>query len=313
MKNTLLSIQNLQTHFFLDEGIVRAVNGVNLEIPLGETISIVGESGCGKSVTAFSVLQLIASPGRIVSGKIVFHRSNSDDVVLTDLTEGGERIRAIRGSEIAMIFQEPMTSLSPVHTVGNQVMEALTLHTNLGKTEARLQVIDMMQRVGIPNPVERFNQYPHQMSGGLRQRMIIAMALICQPKLLIADEPTTALDVTIQAQILQLMRDLQTEFEMSILLITHDLGVVAEMADQVAVMYLGRIVEQAEMTNLFTNPQHPYTKGLLACRPPLEHRLTHLPIVADFMQKDDKGNVKENNISIRYRCSRFSITYRVCS
>jgi len=267
MKNTLLSIQNLQTHFFLDEGTVRAVNGVNLEIPLGETMSIVGESGCGKSVTAFSVLQLIASPGRIVSGKIVFHRSNSDDVVLTDLTEGGERIRAIRGSEIAMIFQEPMTSLSPVHTVGNQVMEALTLHTNLGKTEARLQVIDMMQRVGIPNPVERFNQYPHQMSGGLRQRTIIAMALVCQPKLLIADEPTTALDVTIQAQILQLMRDLQTEFEMSILLITHDLGVVAEMADQVAVMYMGRIVEQAEMTNLFTNPQHPYTQALLESIP----------------------------------------------
>ena len=267
MKNTLLSIQNLQTHFFLDEGIVRAVNGVNLEIPLGETISIVGESGCGKSVTAFSVLQLIASPGRIVSGKIVFHRSNSDDVVLTDLTEGGERIRAIRGSEIAMIFQEPMTSLSPVHTVGNQIMEALTLHMNLGKAEARSQVIDMMQRVGIPNPVERFNQYPHQMSGGLRQRMIIAMALICQPKLLIADEPTTALDVTIQAQILQLMRDLQAEFEMSILLITHDLGVVAEMADQVAVMYMGRIVEQAEMTDLFTNPQHPYTQALLESVP----------------------------------------------
>ena len=267
MKNTLLSIQNLQTHFFLDEGIVRAVNGVNLEIPLGETISIVGESGCGKSVTAFSVLQLIASPGRIVSGEIVLHRSNSDYVVLTDLKEEGKRIRAIRGSEIAMIFQEPMTSLSPVHTVGNQVMGALTLHTNLGKTEARLQVIDMMQRVGIPNPVERFNQNPHQMSGGLRQRMIIAMALICQPKLLIADEPTTALDVTIQAQILQLMRDLQTEFEMSILLITHDLGVVAEMADQVAVMYLGRIVEQAEMTNLFTNPLHPYTQALLESIP----------------------------------------------
>ena len=263
MKNMLLSIQNLQTYFFLDEGTVRAVNGINLEIPIGETVSIVGESGCGKSVTAFSVLRLIASPGRIVSGEIVFHRSNSDDVVLTNLNEEGKRIRTIRGSEIAMIFQEPMTSLSPVHTVGNQIMEAITLHMNLGKAEARLQVIDMMHRVGIPNPVECFNQYPHQMSGGLRQRSTIAMALVCRPKLLIADEPTTALDVTIQAQILQLMRDLQAEFEMSILLITHDLGVVAEMADQVAVMYMGRIVEQARITELFTNPQHPYTKALL--------------------------------------------------
>ena len=267
MKNILLSIQNLQTHFFLDEGVVRAVNGVNLEIPLGETMSIVGESGCGKSVTAFSILQLIASPGRIVSGEIVFHRSNSDNVVLTNHKEKDKRIRAIRGSEISMIFQEPMSSLSPVHTVGNQIMESLILHTNLGKAEARLQVIDMMQRVGIPNPVERFNQYPHQMSGGLRQRAIIAMALICRPKLLIADEPTTALDVTIQAQILQLMRDLQTEFEMSILLITHDLGVVAEMANQVAVMYMGKIVEQAEINELLTNPQHPYTQALLESVP----------------------------------------------
>ena len=267
MKNILLSIQNLQTHFFLDEGVVRAVNGVNLEIPLGETMSIVGESGCGKSVTAFSILQLIASPGRIVSGEIVFHRPNSDNVVLTNHKERDKRIRAIRGSEIAMIFQEPMSSLSPVHTVGNQIMESLILHTNLGKTEARLQVIDMMQRVGIPNPVQRFNQYPHQMSGGLRQRAIIAMALICRPKLLIADEPTTALDVTIQAQILQLMRDLQTEFEMSILLITHDLGVVAEMANQVAVMYMGKIVEQAEINELLTNPQHPYTQALLESVP----------------------------------------------
>ena len=267
MKNILLSIQNLQTHFFLDEGVVRAVNGVNLEIPLGETMSIVGESGCGKSVTAFSILQLIASPGRIVSGEIVFHRSNSDNVVLTNHKERDKRIRAIRGSEISMIFQEPMSSLSPVHTVGNQIMESLILHTNLGKAEARLQVIDMMQRVGIPNPVERFNQYPHQMSGGLRQRAIIAMALICRPKLLIADEPTTALDVTIQAQILQLMRDLQTEFEMSILLITHDLGVVAEMANQVAVMYMGKIVEQAEINELLTNPQHPYTQALLESVP----------------------------------------------
>ena len=263
----LLSIHGLKTHFFLDEGTVQAVNGVNLQIPQGQTLAIVGESGSGKSVTAFSILQLIAPPGRIVSGDITLHRGNEDDLVLTDLPTEGKEIRSIRGKDVAMIFQEPMTSLSPVHTVGNQIMEAIRLHLDVGKDDAKQQVADMMGRVGIPNPTERFHQYPHQMSGGLRQRAVIAMALACRPKLLIADEPTTALDVTIQAQILQLMRNLQAEFSMSILLITHDLGVVAEMADQVAVMYLGRVVEQASAFDLFHYPQHPYTRALLSSVP----------------------------------------------
>ena len=261
MSKPLLTINNLQTHFFLDEGIVQAVNGVYLEIPSGQTLAIVGESGSGKSVTAFSILQLISPPGRIVGGDIIWH--NRNDLVLTNLPSEGKTMRSIRGHEIAMIFQEPMTSLSPVHTVGNQIMEAVRLHMKTNKNSAKKKVIDIMGRVGIPNPTERFNQYPHQMSGGLRQRAVIAMALSCQPKLLIADEPTTALDVTIQAQILQLMRDLQKDLSMSILLITHDLGVVAEMADFVAVMYSGRIVEQAKVSDIFQYPQHPYTKALL--------------------------------------------------
>jgi peptide/nickel transport system ATP-binding protein len=262
----LLTISNLHTHFFLDEGTVRAVNGVNLQIPRSKTVAIVGESGCGKSVTAFSILRLVSSPGQIVSGEIVLHRETGD-VVLTALLEDGREIRSIRGKEIAMIFQEPMTSLSPVHPVGVQIMEAVRLHTPMRKPQAKAHAIQMMARVGIPNATARFAQYPHEMSGGLRQRAVIAMALACQPDLLIADEPTTALDVTIQAQILELMRDIQAEFGMSILLITHDLGVVAEMADEVAVMYMGRIVEQARVEKLFTNPQHPYTRALLQSVP----------------------------------------------
>ncbi len=262
----LLTIHNLRTYFFLDEGTVRAVDGVSLQIPRGKTVAIVGESGCGKSVTAFSILRLVSPPGQIVSGEIVLHRSDGD-VVLTNLEEDGKAIREIRGKEIAMIFQEPMTSLSPVHTVGKQIMEAVTLHTQMRKTEAKSHAIHMMEQVDIPNPKGRFEQYPHEMSGGLRQRAVIAMALACQPALLIADEPTTALDVTIQAQILALMRELQAEFGMSILLITHDLGVVAEMADEVAVMYMGREVEQAPMEQLLTNPQHPYTQALLQSVP----------------------------------------------
>jgi oligopeptide/dipeptide ABC transporter ATP-binding protein len=209
---------------------------------------------------------LVSSPGEIVSGEVVLH-SRDKDIILTELAEDKTAIRQIRGKEIAMIFQEPMTSLSPVHSVGSQIMEAVTLHMDIGKAEAKAHAIRMMTRVGIPNAQERFHQYPHEMSGGLRQRAVIAMALSCQPSLLIADEPTTALDVTIQAQILQLMRDLQEELGMSILLITHDLGVVAEMADEVAVMYMGRIVEQADAIRLFNAPQHPYTQALLQSIP----------------------------------------------
>ncbi len=270
MSTPLLTINNLKTHFFLDEGIVEAVNGVYLNVPAGKTLAIVGESGSGKSVTAFSILQLIAPPGRIVDGDIIWH--NQNDLVLTDLPSEGKTIRSIRGREIAMIFQEPMTSLSPVHTVGSQIMEAIRLHLQVDKISAKKKVIHIMGQVGIPNPTERFNQYPHQMSGGLRQRAVIAMALSCQPKLLIADEPTTALDVTIQAQILQLMRDMQSELLMSILLITHDLGVVAEMADYVAVMYLGRIIEQAPIIEIFQHPQHPYTRALLNSIPGRDKR-----------------------------------------
>lgn len=264
--NSVLSIRGLKTHFFLDEGTVQAVDGVDLEIPKGKTIAIVGESGCGKSVTAFSSLRLVSSPGQIVDGEIVLHREEGD-VVLTDLEEEGDEIRAIRGKEIAMIFQEPMTSLSPVHTVGFQIVEAVKLHTTMTGEEADAHAVHMLERVGIPDPSRRFTQYPHELSGGMRQRVMIAMALSCQPSLLIADEPTTALDVTIQAQILDLMRDLQTEFDMSIMLITHDLGVVAETADEVAVMYLGRVVEQAGTEEIFENPKHPYTRALMQSIP----------------------------------------------
>jgi len=266
MPESLLTIRDLKTYFFLDEGTVRAVDGVDLEIPRGTTVGLVGESACGKSVTALSILRLISHPGRIVAGRIVLHR-NSQAVVLTDLKEECPAIREIRGKEIAMIFQEPMTSLSPVHTVGNQITEAIALHTPRRGAVARSHAVQMLGRVGIPDAKRRFRQYPHEMSGGMRQRAMIAMALSCRPSLLIADEPTTALDVTIQAQILELMRDLQAELGMSILLITHDLGVVAEMAREVAVMYLGRVVEQADTRRIYSDPQHPYTRALLRSIP----------------------------------------------
>ena len=264
--DNVLTINNLKTHFFLDEGTVHAVDGVTMDIPRGKTVGIVGESGCGKSVTAFSALRLVSSPGRIVAGEIVLHRPDRE-IYLTDLDEEGEDIRAIRGHEIAMIFQEPMTSLSPVHTAGFQIVEAIRLHLNLRGEKARSHAVNMLDRVGIPDADRRFAQYPHEMSGGMRQRVMIAMALSCRPSLLIADEPTTALDVTIQAQILDLMRDLQDEFQMSIMLITHDLGVVAEMADEIAVMYMGRIVEHAATEEIFEDPKHPYTQALMRSIP----------------------------------------------
>jgi peptide/nickel transport system ATP-binding protein len=264
----LLTIEDLRTYFFLDEGTVKAVDGVDLEVPRGKTVCIVGESGCGKSITAFSILRLISHPGKIVSGKIVLHGRDHESVI-TEMQDDGGPIRRIRGNQIAMIFQEPMTSLSPVNTVGSQILEAIRLHRRLPKAQARAETVRIMGRVGIPDPDRRFGQYPHELSGGLRQRAMIAMGLSCQPDLLIADEPTTALDVTIQAQILDLMRDLQEEFGMSILLITHDLGVVAEMADEVAVMYMGRVVEHGSTEKIFENPQHPYTRALLQSVPGL--------------------------------------------
>ena len=265
---SIVSILGLETHFLLDEGTVRAVDGVDLEIRRGRTLCLVGESGCGKSITALSMLGMIAPPGSIVAGRVILHRDDAD-VALTDLDEDGEEIRAIRGRDIAMIFQEPMTSLSPVHSVGSQIKEAVELHTDMRRSAARKHAVRMMEHVGIPDAERRFDHYPHQMSGGLRQRAMIAMALSCRPSLLIADEPTTALDVTIQAQILTLMRSLQAELDMAILLITHDLGVVAQMADEVAVMYMGRVVEYGGVEEIFSAPQHPYTVALLQSLPGL--------------------------------------------
>lgn len=272
----LLTVQNLQTYFPQDEGTVKAVDGASFALYPGRTLAIVGESGCGKSMTARSVLRIVEKPGRIVAGEILFRRQKvaqasaaSPVVDLVQLEPDGAEMKAIRGAEIALIFQEPMSSFSPVHTVGNQIIEAILLHQHVGKREARVRALEMLRRVGIPLPEQRLEAYSYQLSGGLRQRAMIAMALSCNPTLLIADEPTTALDVTTQAQILDLMRQLQQEFSMAIMLITHDLGVVAEMADDVVVMYLGRVVEQAPVDEIFYAPKHPYTQALLRSIPHL--------------------------------------------
>ena len=260
----LLEIDNLQTHFFTQSGVVRAVDGVSYDVRGGEILGVVGESGCGKSVTALSVLRLVANPpGRIVGGAIRFEGAN-----LLDLSEN--EMEAIRGNDISMIFQEPMTSLNPLLTVGRQISEAIVLHRGVSWREATDQALEMLRRVHIPEAERRLQAYPHQLSGGMRQRVMIAMALSCDPKLLIADEPTTALDVTIQAQILDLMRELQETLGTAIVLITHDMGVVAENADRVVVMYAGRKVEEASAKELFEMPGHPYTRGLLASLPNLE-------------------------------------------
>ena len=264
MAEPLIEIENLQTHFFTDEGVVKAVEDVSLSIPRGKTLGLVGESGCGKSVTALSIIGLISTPGRIVGGRIVLYRDGRR-IVLSQLPE--RQMRTHRGSTISMIFQEPMTSLNPVFTVGSQIVEAIRLHQNVGKAEARNRAIEALRTVKISEPEQRVREYPHQFSGGMRQRVMIAMALACNPELLIADEPSTALDVTIQAQILDLLRELQRDRGMSILLITHDLGVVAEMADEVAVMYASKVVERAPVETLFRNPRHPYTHGLFTSRP----------------------------------------------
>jgi len=258
----LLEVENLQTHFATPDGVVRAVEGVSFHIEAGETVAIVGESGCGKSVTSMSILRLIPEPPGKMAGAIRFQGRN-----LLELPE--VEMRKIRGNEISMIFQEPMTSLNPVLTVGRQIGETLRLHQGLDKRQAEARAIEMLRLVGIPAPERRVKEYPHQLSGGMRQRVMIAMALACNPKLLIADEPTTALDVTIQAQILDLMRDLKTKVGAAIMLITHDLGVVAETAERVVVMYAGRKVEEASVKDIFLNPKHPYTQGLLGAVPKL--------------------------------------------
>jgi oligopeptide/dipeptide ABC transporter ATP-binding protein len=261
---TLLQVKNLATHFHTEEGIVKSVQDVSFEVNAGQVLGVVGESGCGKSVTSMSILRLIQQPqGKIVNGQILF-----DGQDLLSLTE--EQMRKIRGNKISLISQDPMTSLNPVLTIGEQIMEAIMLHQGKNRKDAHDKAIEMLRLVGIPSPEQRVDQYPHEFSGGMRQRAIIAMALSCEPQLLIADEPTTALDVTIQAQILDLMRDIKTKRNAAIVLITHDLGVVAEMCDKVAVMYAGKVVEYTDVYSLFKNPQHPYTIGLLNSIPKIE-------------------------------------------
>lgn len=277
MEKELLKINDLQTHFFSDKGIVKAVDGVTITVNKGETVGIVGESGCGKSVTSLSIMRLLKdTPGKIVGGSIQFEGKD-----LIQLPE--KSMRSIRGNEIAMIFQEPMTSLNPVYKIGRQLVESIRLHMKKDANEAKEHAINMLKLVGIPRAREIMKEYPHQLSGGMRQRVMIAMAMSCNPKLLIADEPTTALDVTIQAQILDLMRKLREESDSSILLITHDLGVVAEMCDRVVIMYAGKVVEESDVNTIFENPKHPYTKGLLESIPKLGVKIDRLQSI--------KGNV----------------------
>jgi oligopeptide/dipeptide ABC transporter ATP-binding protein len=263
----LLDVSELQTYFYTDDGVLKAVDRVSFSVRHGETLGVIGESGCGKSITAQSVMRIVPPPGRIVGGSISLNLPDREPMELSRLNRNGKTIRGIRGRHVAMVFQEPMTSLSPVHTIGNQIVEALLLHQTDEDKEAERLALEMLERVGIPKAADRFSAYPHQLSGGLRQRAMIAMALSCHPSLLIADEPTTALDVTIQAQILTLMKELQDQLGMSILFITHDLGVIAEMADTVAVMYLGKVVESGTVAQLFDNPLHPYTRKLLKSIP----------------------------------------------
>ena len=263
MSEKLLEVKNLKTYFYTDEGVVKSVDDVSFDVEKGKTLGIVGESGCGKSITSLSIMQLVETPpGKIVGGEIIYQGENL-------LEKNKDQMRKIRGGEIAMIFQEPMTSLNPVFTVGKQIMEALRLHTDLDKEKAKERAIEMLKLVKIPLPEKRFNEYPHQLSGGMRQRVMIAMALSCNPKLLICDEPTTALDVTIQAQILDLINELKEKLGTSVMMITHDLGVIAEVADDVMVMYAGKVVEYGSADDIFESPKHPYTSGLMNCIPKL--------------------------------------------
>src|SRR6201993_116355 len=297
-KELLLEIRNLVVEFKTESEHVTAVNNISFTLKQGETIGIVGESGSGKSVSALSAMGLIpAPPGRIRSGEIIYHSATKGPVDLTKLSS--QEMRAFRGNELAMIFQEPMTSLNPVYTCGEQVMEAIILHQKVTKKEAREKTLELFKKVKLPRPEQIIDSYPHQVSGGQKQRVMIAMAMSCNPSILIADEPTTALDVTVQKTILDLMLDLQREQNMGILFITHDLGVIAELADKVVVMYKGKIVEQGPVLDIFANPQHPYTKGLLACRPPLDKRLKHLPTITDFMETNSEGNIIEKEQTVQ--------------
>ncbi|MBV7328345.1 ABC transporter ATP-binding protein [Chloroflexi bacterium TSY] len=280
-RQPVLSVRNLKTNFFMDEGTVRAVDGASFDVNLGQTLGVVGESGCGKSVTSLSILRIVPRPGRIVEGEILLRQDTEDgrtrEVDLVSLGADSAEMHSIRGAEIALVFQEPMTSLSPVHTIGNQIIEVTRLHQSVSKREARRRVLEGLRRVGIPRAETSIDAYPLQLSGGLRQRAVIAMALSCSPRLLIADEPTTALDVTTQAQILDLLRSLQEQTGMAIMLITHDMGVIAEMADEVVVMYLGQVVEKGPVDEIFHSPKHPYTKALLRSIPSI-HSTPKVPL-----------------------------------
>lgn len=299
MDKNLLEIKGLQVRFSNQLSTVKAVDGIDLTLAPGETLGIVGESGSGKSVTALSIMQLVPKGGQIQAGSIQYQTKSGN---LVDLIVSQENeMFAYRGNEIAMIFQEPMTSLNPVHKCGEQVAEAIVLHHGIAKKDAKNQVLELFEKVRLPDPERIFRAFPHQLSGGQKQRVMIAMALSCNPQILIADEPTTALDVTVQKTILELMNGLKTEFNTSLIFITHDLGVIAEVADRVAVMFKGKIVEEGPVKRIFTNPKHPYTKGLLACRPPLDIRLKRLPVIGDFMEiKDENGafTIKEKEQSL---------------
>ena len=277
--DVIMSLEDLKTYFRSENGLVKAVDRVNFDVRRSESVGVVGESCCNKSVTCLHIMQLVRRPrGNIEGGKILYNRQDGSSVDIAKLNYNGKEMRSIRGNEIAMIFQEPMTSLNPVYTVGRQIMEAVMLHQNLTKKQAKERAIEMLSKVGIPAPKQRVDEYPHQFSGGMRQRAMIAMALSCDPQFLIADEPTTALDVTIEAQILRLMKNIQAEFGVSIMIITHDLGVIAEMADRVNVMYTGKVVEHAGTDDIFHNPQHPYTQGLLNSIPTIGRRQRLTPI-----------------------------------
>lgn len=280
--NLILEVRNLRTYFYLDEGILKAVDGVDFFIKEGKTLGVVGESGCGKSVTAQAILRIVPNPGKVDGEIILYKRRHSKDnshgsIDLVKLPQYGAEMRSIRGGEIAMIFQEPMKAFSPIHTIGNQIMEGILLHTTEDQKEARRLALEALNKVGMPNAEQRLDEYPHQLSGGMRQRAMIAMALACNPSILIADEPTTALDVTVQAQVLQLINDLKVQIKTSVIFITHDLGVIAEMSDDVAVMYLGKVVEYTDVDTLFHNAKHPYAIALLESIPSVNRQAkTHL-------------------------------------
>lgn len=306
MGELLLDVRNLVTEFKTESGIVKAVDDVSFQVNKGEVIGIVGESGSGKSVTSLSIMRLIPNPpGKITGGQINYYRDGVNPIDLVKIPDID--MRAFRGNEISMIFQEPMTSLNPVFTCGNQVMEAIMLHQKISKKEAEAKTLDLFAQVKLPNPERILKAYPHQLSGGQKQRVMIAMAMSCQPKILIADEPTTALDVTVQKTILELINDLSRQTGMSTIFITHDLGVIAEIADKVVVMYKGKIVEQGTVLEIFSNPQHPYTKGLLACRPPLGKRLSKLPVIADFMEEKE-GTIIEKTADMNALVDAFVVS-----